>query len=134
MRPAPTRPNTPVIWPANTDSELFFTIGAIFRFCTVSTRAPAGRTVRLARAVERVGEVAPDHRLHDARTVELGGVVGHDMLAVAQDGDAVGEQQRLLQRVRDEDDRDAALLQVAHEVEEVLLLLRRQRSRSVRRR
>ena len=35
------------------------------------------------------------------------------MLAVAQDGDAVGDQQRLLQRVRDEDDRDAARLQLA---------------------
>ena len=47
VRPAPTRPNTPVICPANTESELFFTIGAICRFCTVSTRSPAGRIVVL---------------------------------------------------------------------------------------
>ena len=37
--------------------------------------------------------------------------------------------QRLLQRVRNEDDRHAALLQVAHQVEKVLLLLGRQARR-----
>ena len=47
VRPAPTSPNTPVICPAKTDSELFFTIGAIFRFCTVRTRLPAGRRLVL---------------------------------------------------------------------------------------
>jgi hypothetical protein len=31
VRPAPTSPNTPVTCPANTDNELFFTIGAIFQ-------------------------------------------------------------------------------------------------------
>ena len=49
------------------------------------------------------------------------------MLAVAQHRDAVGEQQRLFESMRDEDDRDAALLEIADEVEEVFLLLRRQR-------
>ena len=82
----------------------------MLRFCTDSTRLPGGRTVRLALAVERLRQVAPDHRLHDAGAVEVGLVVGHDMLAVAQDRDAVGEEQRFLQRVRDEDDRDAARL------------------------
>ena len=52
VRPAPTRPKTPVICPAKTESELFLTIGAILRFCTVSTRSPTGRTRRLAHAVE----------------------------------------------------------------------------------
>ena len=47
VRPEPTRPNTPVIWPANTDSELFFTIAAMRRFCTDSTRLPCGRTLVL---------------------------------------------------------------------------------------
>ena len=82
---------------------------------------------RLAHAIERMGQVAADHRLDDARAVEFRRVVGDDLLAVAQHGDAIGEQQRLFQRVRDEDDRHAALLQVAHQVEEVFLLLGRQR-------
>ena len=84
---------------------------------------------RLAHAVERIGEIASDHRLDDARAVEFRRVVGDDLLPVAQNGDAVGQQQRLLERVRDEHDRDAAPLEVAHEIEEVLLLFRRQRRR-----
>ena len=49
------------------------------------------------------------------------------MLAVAQDRDAIGQDQRFLERVRDEHDRHAAALEVAHEVEEIFLLFRRQR-------
>ena len=47
VRPDPTRPKTPVICPAKTESELFFTIAAMRRFCTESTRLPCGRTVVL---------------------------------------------------------------------------------------
>ncbi len=50
-----------------------------------------------------------------------------DDLAVAQHGDAVGQLQRLLQRVADEDDGDPVALQPAHQIEEVEFLLRRQR-------
>ena len=53
-------------------------------------------------------------------------VVGDDLLAVAQHGDAVGQDQRLFQRVADEDDGNAALLEVAHEIEEVFPFFRRQ--------
>jgi hypothetical protein len=88
---------------------------------------PARRRACRLRAVELVRQAAADHRPDDAVAVEVRGVVGDDMLAVAQDGDAVGELQRLLQRMRDEDDRDAACLQAADQGEEVVLLLRRQR-------
>ena len=88
-----------------------------------------GTHVGLPRAVQRVREIAADHRLHDPRAIEGAGVIGDDMLAVAQHRDPVGEQQGLLDRVRDEDDRDPALLQRAHEVEEVVLLLGGQRRR-----
>ncbi len=64
----------------------------------------------LARAIERVRQIAPDHRLHDAGAVEILSVVGHDMLAVAQDGNPVGKHQCFLERVRDEHDRHAAAL------------------------
>ena len=60
--------------------------------------------------------------------------IGHHMLAVAQNGDAVGMGERLFQRMADEDDGYAARLQPAHQREEMPLLLRRQRWRSARRR
>ena len=44
VRPDPTKPNTPVICPAKTESELFFTIAAMRKFSTDNTRFPAGRT------------------------------------------------------------------------------------------
>ena len=50
------------------------------------------------------------------------GVVRDDLLAVAHDRDAVGEHQRFFERMRNEDDRHAAFLEVAHEVEEIFLL------------
>ena len=46
------------------------------------------------------------------------------MLAVAQDGDAVGEREGLVQVVADEDDGDAVLLELAHDLEEVVDLAR----------
>ena len=87
--------------------------------------------VGLLLPVERLREIAPHHRLHDALAVEVGLVVGHHMPAVAQHRDAVGQQQRLLERVRDEDHRHAARLEVEHQVEEVLLFLGREAGRGL---
>ena len=83
----------------------------------------------LVRTIELAGQRAADHGAHDLLAVERRRGVGHDMLAVAHDGDAVGDGERLLQRMADEDDRDAALLQPLDEREELVLLLRRQRRR-----
>ena len=61
----------------------------------------AGRPHRpvLVRAVELAGQRAADHGAHDLLAVERRRDVGHDMLAVAHDRDAVGDRERLLQRV-----------------------------------
>ena len=72
-------------------------------------------------------EASPDHRLDDALAIELAGRSGHHQFAVAQHGDAIGQQQRFLQRVTDEDHRHVLLDQAPHQAEEVVLLLRRQR-------
>ena len=80
----------------------------------------------LALAVQGLRQVAPDHGLDDACAVKVGLVVGHHMLAVAQHGNAVGQQQRFFQRMRDKNDRDAARLEVEHQVKEVLLFFGRQ--------
>ena len=130
VRPEPIRPKTPVIWPAKTEKDVLRTTLPIDRFWTLSTFSPAGRGLPvLVRTVEFVGERAADHGAHDLLAVEGRRDVGHDMLAVAHDGDAVGDLQRLLQRMRDEDDRDAARLQPLDQREELVLLLRRQRRR-----
>src|SRR6202051_2951278 len=49
------------------------------------------------------------------------------MLAVAKDRNSIRQDQRFLERVRNEHDRHAAALEVADQIEEVLLFLRRQR-------
>ena len=130
VRPEPIRPNTPVIWPSKIEKEVLRTTLLIEMSCTDSTFLPGLRSLVSSRSpVELARQRATDHGGDDLVAVEGGGLAGDDKLAVAQDGDAVGDQQRLLQRVADEDDRDAARLQPPDQREEVPLLLRRQRRR-----
>ena len=74
-------------------------------------------------------QVSPDHRLDNCARSNSRCVVGDDLFAVAQHGNAVGEHQRLFERMRDEDYRHAALLEIADEVEEVFLLFWSERGR-----
>ena len=53
-----------------------------------------------------VGEDPADHQLRDAPDVEVADRVGADGLAVAHDGDLVGDPEQLVEPVRDVDDRD----------------------------
>ena len=111
VRPEPTRPNTPVIWPGEHRQRVVLHHRRHAQILHRQHALPCGRTAGLALAVQRLRQVAADHRLNDARAIEIRRLsIGHDMLAVAQDGDAVGDLQRLLERVRDEDHRHAALL------------------------
>ena len=73
--------------------------------------------------------VTANHHAHQGVARHVSGGNGRDQLAVAQHGDAVGDVERLLQRMRYEDDAGAALLQCVEEMEEMLRLLRRQRGR-----
>src|SRR5438874_514462 len=95
----------------------------------ISALAPTSPP-RVGRAmpVEFVGERAANHRANDLVAVESAGDVVRDHLAVAQNGDAIRAFERLFERVRNEDDRHAALLQALHQREKVQLLLGRQRS------
>ncbi len=97
------------------------------RFCTLSTRAAVGARRALAGAVQRGAEASADHRLNELLAIEFARRRRHHPFAVAQHGDAVGQQQRFLERVADEDDADALFHQPPHQAEEVVLLLRRQR-------
>ena len=95
------------------DAENLLPVGARYAFLCIL-------------AVEFAGQRAADHGIDDLVAVEILGEIGDDVLAVAQHGDAIRDRQRFFQRVRNEDDGDAVLLQAADQREEVMLLLWRQ--------
>nr|BFE70913.1 hypothetical protein GCM10020092_042140 [Actinoplanes digitatis] len=70
---------------------------------------------------EPAAQLAADHAAHDAVLVDAVrlDVQRLDRLAVAQDGDLVGDRLDLVQLVRDHDRGDAALAEAAQQVEQV---------------
>ena len=63
---------------------------------------------------------AADHEADDLGDLRRGGVERSDVLAVAHDGDAVGDAFELIHAVRDIDDADAGLLELADKDEQVV--------------
>ena len=119
----------PVTSPGNTENDMLLTIAPMRRFSTWSTGAAEGAARLRGERGRPFGKLVADHVADEACAVEIRGGAGDHQPPVAQHGDAVGVAKRLLQRMRDEDHRDAALAQRLHEVEEMLRLLRRQRRR-----
>ena len=76
---------------------------------------------------ETVGHLAVDHALDDIVGREVFCLVGGDPLAVAHDGDFVGNTLDLVHLVGDINDADALLAQAAHDAEQMLDLLAGQR-------
>ena len=79
---------------------------------------------RLRRGVDaiacaEVGDAASEHLLDEIDPQQLRRHVLADEPAAAEDGDAVGDLVDLVEEVRDEDDGDAALLEVADDAEEL---------------
>ena len=68
-------------------------------------------------------DAAPEHRVHQVDAQQLAGEVLADELAVAQHGDPVADLVDLVEEVRDEQDRDAPLLEVADHAEQLGALL-----------
>jgi hypothetical protein len=126
VRPAPTRPKTPVICPAKIDNEFVFHHRGHPQVLHRQNPMSGRPHPVLALSVKRLRQLAADHRFYDTGTVKLFREVGHHVLAVAQHGDAVGDLQRLLEGVRNEDNAHATPLEVEEEVEEVFLLFRGQ--------
>ncbi len=98
------------------------------RFCTLKNSAAVGPWCALAGAVQRGAQASSDHRLDQPLAIEFARRRRHHQFAVAEHGDAVGQQQGFLERVADEDDGDVLLHQPAYQAKEVILFLRRQRS------
>jgi hypothetical protein len=69
-----------------------------------------------------LGDLAADHEADEAGLVDAADRVGADALAVAQDGDAVGEGENFFEAVGNVDDADALLAEIAHDGEEQVLL------------
>ena len=77
----------------------------------------------------QIVELLAEHLGHELHARQLRDLVFADELAVAQDRDAVADGVDLLEEVRDEDDADAAGLEVQHELKELFDLLLVQRGR-----
>lgn len=65
-----------------------------------------------------MGQFAAEHHGDQALARQIGGGAGADELAVAQHGDTVADCIDLLEKMGDEDDAQAALLQVVDDAEE----------------
>ena len=74
-------------------------------------------------------DAAPDHQVGQPGAVGLRRRGGADELAAAQHGDGVADGDRLAQLVGDEDDRRTGLGQVAHDLEQLVGLARREHGR-----
>ena len=79
--------------------------------------------------LRQIVELLAEHLGHELHARQLRDLVLADELAVAQDRDAVADGVDLLEEVRDEDDADAAGLEVEHELKELFDLLLVQRRR-----
>ena len=79
-------------------------------------------------------EFVPDHHRHELAATGISAIAPDaDAAAVAQHGDPVGDLIDLIEEMGDEDDREAAPLQVAQDVEQPLRSRWRRGSRSARR-
>ena len=82
--------------------------------------------VLVQRTVNVQGNGPADHHVGQRLLGSCGSVGIADVLALAQNGHAVGDGKHLMQLVRDDDDRLAVLFHVAHDGEELFRLLRGQ--------
>ena len=62
-------------------------------------------------------QLAAEHVGNQSHPVELRGLLGGDLAAIAQHGHAVGERKHLIEEVGNEDDAEALVAQLAHLVE-----------------
>ena len=122
MRPAPTIPARPRISPrcsVRLTPRGQNPTAHVFHF---QDRLTDG--VRHAR--ELLGQAPADHPFDDVLAREGDYVPRADVLAVAQDGEAVGDLLHLFEKMADVDDGDAAIAQSAYQGEETPRILLRQ--------
>src|SRR2546427_333950 len=69
-------------------------------------------------ALEELFQLASDHELDDGGMVDLASVEVSGVFAVAQHGDAVGDELNLLESVRDVQDAHSPFLELAKDIEQ----------------
>ena len=86
------------------------------RFCDLERDLADRRPLLVHVFLER----AADHQADDVGVAQVLDRVGRDLVAVAEDGDAVAERAHFLEPVRDEDDGAAFVAQAPRDAEERL--------------
>ena len=124
VRPEPSRPATPSTSPSIMSTSALVDAGADGHPAGAQER-PLGLLGDVqARPGAQRGGAASEHGLDQVDAQQLLGEVLADQLAVAQDRDPVADLVDLVEEVRDEQDRHAALLQVADHAEQLGALVR----------
>ena len=117
VRPAPISPAKPRISP-RLRVKLTSRIAAPRLRCRASSTTSSLAIFR--DFGRRFVDGAPDHAVDDLVAGRLGHRAGVDVAPVAHHGDAVGDQRQLFQPVRDVDDADAAVAELADDAEQFL--------------
>ena len=105
VRPAPTRPNMPVICPEKTENDVLRTMLPMERLRTLRTSSPYGRVLRsCADPWSSLERFPTDHRVNKPRAIEIAGRIRRPDLAVAQHYDFL---QELVRRTNLERSRDS---------------------------
>ena len=125
MRPEPNNPAIPSTSPARSSMSMGLSCPRRERLCAASTGAapPAAGGACAGRGLY-LRQLPPDHGGDQAMGVEFRAGVFADEPAIAQHGHAIADLVHLVEKMRDEQDRDAAIAQSPEELEQRLDLVR----------
>ena len=123
VRPEPSSPASPTISASPRSTSAAVMPRAARDAARAEEHRRLGRDDRLALARLEVRDVVPEHLVHQVDAQQLAGEVLPDQRSVAQHGDPVADLVDLVQEVRDEQDRDAASLQLADDPEQLAHLV-----------
>src|ERR1017187_6469362 len=115
LRPAPTRPAMPSTSPERRSKE---TLRSLWVFRAVTDRSGAGPPASRGPAHGGGAACPTDHHADQLVGRSVGNIERADGFAVAQHGGAVANAEDLIHLVRDVDDGNAALLQLADHLEQ----------------
>ena len=116
VRPEPTRPARPRISPWRTEHDTSVT--PVARCDTFRRSVPPRREDRALGKDSR--ELAASHHPDERGAIDAGALAGFDRLPIAEDGDAIGNREDLLETMRDIDDAAAVRLEQPDDREQAL--------------
>ena len=124
VRPDPNKPASPTTSPGLSDEIERRHDAPAPQSLGQKDRLPLNRCVRAGfEALLGLHELAPEHERDQSQPRQLPGRSRPDEAPVAQHGYAIGDPVHLIDEVGDEDDRDAARLEIAQDAEQKLGLV-----------